>query len=69
MESDRDTSLAKLGISHAFPAQVHRGAVLGALLGANAGKAALDAQLIDGLTAKAEIAKEIDTLLAAKEAS
>ena len=56
-------------MSHPFPAQVHRGAVLGALLGANAGKAALDAQLVDGLTAKAEIAKEIDALLAAKEAS
>ena len=47
---------------------VHRGAVLGTLLGAEAGAAALDPKLVDGLFHKAEIGREIDALVAALDA-
>ena len=43
---------------------VHRGAVLGALLGADAGLSSLDARLVAGLVAKHDIEKELDALLA-----
>lgn len=44
---------------------VHRGAVLGALLGAHAGVAGLPPALIDGLAAKNELTVEIDAFVAA----
>ena len=50
------------------PVHRHRGAVLGTLLGAEAGAAALDPKLVDGLFHKAEIGREIDALVAALDA-
>lgn len=44
---------------------VHRGAVLGALLGAQRGFATLPRALIDGLAARHELAVEIDAFVAA----
>ena len=44
---------------------VHGGAVGGALLGANMGRAQLPPRLVDGLAATSEIAAEIDALVAA----
>lgn len=44
---------------------VHRGAVLGAAMGARAGLGALPAVLFEGLHHRAEIAQEIDAFVAA----
>ena len=44
---------------------VHRGSVLGAILGARAGESKLPAKLIQGLYAHSEIAKEIDDFVQA----
>lgn len=44
---------------------VHRGAVLGVLLGAESGAAALDPRLEKGLKNRADIAREIEALVAA----
>lgn len=43
----------------------HRGAALGALMGAALGEAAIPGRLIEGLAASAEIRGEIDAFVAA----
>eukprot|EP01079_Euglenida_sp_SAG-EU17-18_P007109 gene7109-6728_t len=44
---------------------VHRGAVLGALLGVHAGMEAIPKELVQGLHGSAQIAEEIDAFVAA----
>ncbi|KAJ8599593.1 hypothetical protein CTAYLR_004708 [Chrysophaeum taylorii] len=62
-----DVWTALLANANAGGENVHRGSVLGAILGAGAGASKLPRRLVDGLAAKPNLETEIDTLLRALE--
>jgi hypothetical protein len=51
-----------LASANAGGENVHRGSVLGALLGAHAGLSGIPAPLVDGLVAHDELKEEVDAL-------